>query len=112
MRAGDSGRACRKSRGHPGAVSGPEALEQPHFSLDYGIEDPSIGIHGDEDYLSILELPSRGAFDEPGDWIIKVSQHYGFPRWDGPTEEAFERATWQYIGRLSIAIDELVAEYA
>ena len=93
-------------------VSGLTTLEQPHFLLGYGVEDPSEGIHGDEEYLYVVELPSRGPFDESGDWTVKVSAHNGFPRWDGPTEEAFERATWRYEGPLSGAIEELVAQPA
>ena len=87
-------------------------LEQPHFLLGYGVEDPDEGIHGDEEYLYVVELPARGSFEEPGDWTVKVSAHNGFPRWDGPTEEAFERATWQYEGSLAGALEELVAEPA
>ena len=93
-------------------VSGIAALEQPHFLLGYGVEDPASGIHGDEEYLYVVELPSRRPVDDPGEWIVSVSTHCGFPRWDGPTEEAFQRATWQYEGSLSGAIEELVAEPA
>lgn len=41
-----------------------------------------------------------------------MSAHSGFPRWDGLTEEAFKRATWQYEGSLIGAIEELHAEPA
>jgi hypothetical protein len=91
-------------------VSGIAALEQPHFLLGYGVEDPESGIHGDEEYLYVVELPSRSPFEDSGEWSVKVSVHNGFPRWDGPTEDAFERAAWQYEGPLSAAIEELVAE--
>jgi hypothetical protein len=93
-------------------VSGIDALEQPHFLLGYGVEDPESGIHGDEEYLYLVELPARSPVGDPSEWTVKVSAHSGFPRWDGPTEEAFERAAWQYEGPLSGAIDELVAEPA
>jgi hypothetical protein len=93
-------------------VSGVAALEQPHFLLGYGVEDPESGIHGDEEYLYVVELPARSPVEDPGMWTVKVSTHSGFPRWDGPTEEAFERAAWEYEGSLSGAIDELVAEPA
>jgi hypothetical protein len=93
-------------------VSGIAALEQPHFLLGYGVEDPESGIHGDEEYLYVVELPTRVTIDSPNGWTVKVSAHNGFPRWDGPTEEAFERASWQYEGPLSRALDELVAEPA
>lgn len=91
-------------------VSGIAALDQPHFLLGYGVEDPAQGIHGDEEYLYVVEIPRRDPFEDPGEWMLKVSAHSGFPRWDGPTREAFDRATWQYEGPLSWAIDELVAK--
>jgi len=40
----------------------------------------------------------------------RVSGHSAFPRWDGPTEEAFERASWQFHGPLEQALEEIVAE--
>jgi hypothetical protein len=89
-----------------------EHLDQPLFLLGHGVKNPVDGIHGDEEYLYVVELPTRNAFDEPGEWSIKVSDHCGFPRWDGPTEEAFERATWQFEGTLTRALDELLAEPA
>ena len=89
-----------------------EHLDQPMFLLGHGIENPADGIHGDEEYLYVVELPSRTAVDDPGEWSVKVSDHCGFPRWDGPTEEAFDRATWQFHGHLEDALTELVAESA
>jgi len=91
-------------------VSGIAALEQPHFLLGYRVEDPESGIHGDEEYLYVVELPSRSPFDQSGDWTVKVSAHSAFLRWDGPTEEAFERASWQYEGSLEHALAGLVPE--
>ena len=75
-------------------------------------KNPADGIHGDEEYLYIVELPTRSPFDEPAEWTIKVSGHSAFPRWDGPTDEAFERASWQFHGTLEHALEELVAEPA
>ncbi|RZV05082.1 hypothetical protein BDK88_4321 [Natrinema hispanicum] len=89
-----------------------EHLEQPLFLLGHGVENPDTGIHGDEKYLYIVELPSRNPFDEPAEWTVKVSDHAGFPRWDGPTDEAFEQATWQFQGSLEAALEELQAESA
>jgi hypothetical protein len=43
-----------------------EHLDQPMFLLGHGIENPADGIHGDEQYLYVVELPSRTAFDESG----------------------------------------------
>jgi hypothetical protein len=93
-------------------VSALDSLDQPHFLLGYGVEDPDSGIHGDEEYLYVVELPTRTPMEGPGDWTVRVSTHNGFPRWDGPTEEAFARATWQYEGTLSGAIDALVPKPA
>ncbi|EMA31166.1 hypothetical protein [Haloarcula japonica] len=89
-----------------------EHLDQPLFLLGHGVEDPADGIHGDEEYLYVVELPTRSPFDEPTEWTVKVSGHSAFPRWDGPTDEAFERASWQFNGPLEHALEELVAEPA
>jgi hypothetical protein len=43
---------------------------------------------------------------------VKVSGHSAFPRWDGPTDEAFKQASWQFHGPLDDALTELVAEPA
>ena len=85
-------------------------LNQPLFLLGHGVENPADGIHGDEEYLYVVELPAENPFDEPADWTVKVSDHSAFPRWDGPTGEAFERASWQFHGSLENALAELVAE--
>lgn len=58
-------------------VSGLAALEQPHFEQGYGVEDFSDGIHGDEAYLYVVELPWV-AFGEVSEWAVKVSYHRGF----------------------------------
>ena len=87
-----------------------EHLDQPMFLLGHGVEDPADGIHGDEEFLYIVELPTTNAFDEPAEWTVKVSGHSAFPRWDGPTDEAFEQATWQFEGALTVALDDLLAE--
>jgi len=89
-----------------------EHLDQPLFLLGHGVENPADGIHGDEEYLYVVELPTRNQFDEPAEWTVKVSGHSAFPRWDGPTDEAFERASWQFHGLLEHALEELVAEPA
>lgn len=44
-----------------------EHLEQPLFLLGHGVENPANGIHGDEEYLYIVELPTRTPFDEPAE---------------------------------------------
>jgi len=69
-------------------------------------------IHDDEEYLYVVELPTRNPFDEPAEWTVKVSGHSSFPRWDGPTDNAFEQASWQFAGPLEQALEELVAEPA
>jgi hypothetical protein len=87
-----------------------EHLDQPLFLLGHGVENPADGIHGDEEYLYVVEIPTREAFDEPTEWTVRVSEHAGFPRWDGPTDEAFERATWQFHESLENALTDLVTE--
>jgi hypothetical protein len=93
------------------AVLDPESWEDlnrtPSYLLGHGVEDPSCGIHGDEEYIYVVELPDRRPLDEPSDWHIKISEHCSFPRWDGPTEDAFEMADWQFEGTLSEAIAEV-----
>jgi hypothetical protein len=91
-------------------ILSPETWEEldrtPSYLLGHAAEDPSCGIHGDEEYIYVVELPDRRPFDEPSDWQIKISEHCGFPRWDGPTEDAFEVADWQFEGTLSEAIEK------
>jgi len=87
-------------------------LDQPLFLLGHGVEDPADGIHGDEEYLYEIELPASEPFDEASPWIVKVSEQCGFPRWGGQTDEAFERASWQFEGSLTEACDELITETA
>lgn len=80
----------------------------PSYLLGHGVEDPSCGIHGDEEYLYVVELPSRDPFDEPSEWRVKVSEHRGFPRWDETdTQQAFEVADWKFDGTLTEAVSEL-----
>ncbi len=80
-------------------------LDQPAFLLGHGVEDPSAGIHGDEEYLYEIELARREAVDAPGEWTVRVSEPCGFPRFEGPTDEAFERAAWRFEGPLHGALE-------
>jgi hypothetical protein len=89
-----------------------EHLDQPLFLLGHGVENPTDGIHGDEEYLYVVELPTQTPFDEPAEWTVKVSGHAAFPRWDGPSDEAFERASWQFDGSLEDAVAEFATEPA
>jgi hypothetical protein len=88
-----------------------EHLDQSVFLLGHSVENPAEGIHGDEEYLYVVELPTENPFEEAAEWTVKVSEHTGFPRWDGPTDEAFERANWQFHGPLENALVDFVAEY-
>ena len=56
-----------------------EHLDQPLFLLGHGVENPADGIHGDEEYLYVVELPTTNPFDEPAEWTVKVSGHSAFP---------------------------------
>ena len=42
-----------------------EHLDQPLFLLGHGVENPADGIHGDKEYLYVVELPARNPFEEP-----------------------------------------------
>ncbi|CDK39383.1 hypothetical protein [Halorubrum sp. AJ67] len=82
-------------------------LSQPLFLLGHGIEDPSSGIHGDEEYLYIVAIPSYDLGQvEPPTWEVAVSKQCGFPRWDAQTDDAFSEATWQFEGSLTAARGE------
>jgi hypothetical protein len=85
-------------------------IDQPLFLLGHGIENPADGIHGDEEYLYVVELPTPTPLEESTDWTVTVSAHCGFPRWEGPTDEAFERANWQFHGSLEAALAELATD--
>ena len=87
-----------------------EHLDQPMFLFGHGIENPNDGIHGDEEYLYVIELPTSTPVEEPTEWTVQMSTHRRFPRWDGPADEAFKRASWQFEGTLPTAIDEMLAE--
>ena len=76
---------------------------QPNFLLGHGVEDPSSGIHGDEEYLYVVEV------GEGKKWHIKVSGHRSFPTWeDENREKAFEMAKWQFEGTLDQAYKKYV----
>lgn len=92
----------------PAALCDPDslaALDQPLFLLGHGVENPRAGIHGDEEYLYEVVLPEPRPFLDAGEWRVRVSEHCGFPRWDGPTGEAFERVSWQFEGTLVEAVE-------
>ena len=59
-----------------------------------------------------MELPTENPFDKPTEWTVRVSGHSTFPRWDGPTNEAFERASWRFHGSLEDALTEPVRNEA
>jgi len=85
-------------------------LDQPLFLLGHGVENPADGIHGDEEYLYVVDLPADPPFDEPSEWTVRVSGHSAFPRWDDPTDEAFDRASWQFVGSLEDALAAFVTD--
>lgn len=82
-----------------------ERLKQPLFLLGHSVENPADGIHGDEEYLYAVELSTRSSIGEATEWTVTVSGHNAFPRRDGPTDEAFERAGWQFRGPLPDALE-------
>jgi hypothetical protein len=84
-------------------------LDQPLFLLGNAVEDPATGIHGDEEFLYEIEVPP-GPSAALEDWSVRVSAHCGFPRWNGQTALAFDRATWQFRGSLPDAHLEFVQD--
>ena len=90
----------------PGEWEGVETT--PSYLLGHGVEDPSCGIHGDEEYLYQIEIPPRDPFDEPSEWRVKVSDHCRFPLWNKEgTEQAFDIVDWQFEGTLTEAMSNL-----
>lgn len=90
-------------------VSGLAELDQPHFLLGYGVEE--VGdIHGDEEYIYVVDIGSRERFGDgdPPEWTVNVSEHGGFPRWDDQDEDtdAFDVADWQFDGTLDAALEQ------
>jgi len=82
-----------------------EISTSPNYLLGHGVENPSCGIHGDEEYIYVIELPLRESVTEPTDWKVKVSEHCGFPRWDDEgIKQAFDVADWQFEGTIGEAV--------
>lgn len=81
-------------------------VDQPHFLLGYGVEDPEQGIHGDEEWLYVVEIDrvEGPAGMTSSVWNVKISNN--FPTWDENTEDAFEEAEWEFEGTLSEALDK------
>jgi hypothetical protein len=79
----------------------------PSYLLGHSVEDPGCGIHGDEEYLYEIELPSRDILEESTEWRVKISEHCGFPRRNKKIQRAFELADWQFNGPLSEALSEV-----
>ena len=51
-----------------------EHLDQPLFLLGHGVEGPADGVHGDKEYLYVVEIPTtKGA-----EWTVKLSGHSAF----------------------------------
>lgn len=93
------------------------------FLGGHGVEDPSNGIHGDEEYLYVVEVPYHSRGENGGNWQVKVSEHGGFPEpkvelVNGETrgrdfeegETSFDYATWDYEGSLDGAVSRYTDE--
>jgi len=62
----------------------------------------------------VIELPEIdfASPDDTPDWTVTVSEHCGFPRWDEPTDRAFDEATWANEGPLAEAMAGLGIQQA
>lgn len=84
-----------------------DVQKTPLYFLGHGVEDPRQGIHGDEEFLYVVELPDARSED----WHLKVAGQKHFPRWDSAeTTEAFEQAEWVYEGTLGEALTKVGEE--
>ena len=82
-------------------------LDAPAFLLEYGIEDPARGIHGDEEYLYVVELPGQRGVPSPptDDWYVRIAHIDRTNRPDATT--AFDTVRWEFDGPLGEAADLL-----
>ena len=88
-----------------------DTADQPYYLLGHGVEDPANGIHGDEEYLYIVNLVESGDWKTEGDisnWEVKISDHCGWNYNDPKT--AFESAKWIFEGGLAEAYTKFVTE--
>jgi len=80
------------------------------FLLGHGVENPADGIHGDEGISTSSSCRPEPVRRAVPSGPSRCGGHSAFPRWDGPIEEAFERASWQFHGPRQQALEEIVAE--
>ncbi|UHQ98124.1 hypothetical protein HYG81_21330 (plasmid) [Natrinema zhouii] len=74
-----------------------ECSPTPSYLLGHGVEDPASGIHGDEDFLYVVEVSDTKYLD----WRVKIAGRDDFPRDSREeTERAFELADWRFEGTL------------
>lgn len=76
----------------------------PSYFRGHSIEDPSQGIHGDEEFLYLVEISEvRSA-----DWKVRVAGSADFPRWGADDiNRAFEVAEWKFESSLEDALSKL-----
>lgn len=81
-------------------------LDQPLFLMEFGIEDPTRGIHGDEEFLYVVELPANaGKQSEAGDWYVRIASLERKRRSAEERARAFDDARWQFDGPLGEAAE-------
>jgi hypothetical protein len=114
----------RHSDGYPGSVlrdltqlkalidatraeSGPGYAAATFVFLD---KLSTVDLYLDGDPERTIDAAQPADLPEPTEWTVKVTSHSAFLRWDGPTDEAFERSDWQFHGQMEHALEELVAE--
>lgn len=90
-----------------------EELGQPMFMFGHGVENPEDGLHGDEEYVYLVDIAPQDRKYEEDEWKIKVSEHGGNPRWDELDElvgDPFHHTDWEFEGKLDNAFDKYVED--
>lgn len=88
-------------------------LGQPMFMFGHGVENPEDGLHGDEEYVYLVDITPQHKKYEKDEWKIKVSEHGGNPSWDELDElvgDPFHHTDWEFEGKLDNAFDKYVED--
>jgi hypothetical protein len=54
-------------------LDGVKALDQSLFSPGHSVENLAHNMHGNDEYFSVVEFPTRNLFKKAGEWALKMS---------------------------------------